>query len=31
MDVAKLPAQAVSIVAATPLNFLGSKLWSFGR
>jgi dolichol-phosphate mannosyltransferase len=31
LDVAKLPAQAVSIVAATPLNFLGSKLWSFGR
>jgi dolichol-phosphate mannosyltransferase len=29
--VAELPAQAVSIVAATPLNFLGNKLWSFGR
>jgi putative flippase GtrA len=27
--VAKLPAQAVSIVAATPLNFIGNKIWSF--
>lgn len=24
-------AQAVAIVCATPLNFLGNKLWSFGR
>ncbi len=24
-----LPAQAVSIVCATPLSFLGNKLWSF--
>jgi putative flippase GtrA len=23
-------AQAISIVAATPLNFLGNKMWSFG-
>lgn len=28
---AKVLAQAVSIVAATPLNFLGQKLWSFRR
>lgn len=28
---AKVPAQAVAIVAATPLNFLGQKLWSFRR
>jgi dolichol-phosphate mannosyltransferase len=28
---AKLAAQAVAIAAATPLNFLGNKLWSFGR
>lgn len=28
-DVAKLPAQAVAVAAATPLNFLGNKLWSF--
>ncbi|MEA2221511.1 MAG: hypothetical protein QOJ35_4137 [Solirubrobacteraceae bacterium] len=27
--VAKVAAQAVAIVAATPLNFLGNKLWSF--
>jgi dolichol-phosphate mannosyltransferase len=26
-----LPAQAASIVAATPLNFLGNKAWSFGE
>jgi putative flippase GtrA len=30
-SVAKLPAQAIAIVAATPLSFLGQKLWSFGR
>ena len=23
------PAQAISIVAATPLNFIGNKMWSF--
>ncbi|WP_354699726.1 hypothetical protein DSM112329_05450 [Paraconexibacter sp. AEG42_29] len=28
-DLAEVPAQAVAIVAATPLNFLGNKLWSF--
>jgi putative flippase GtrA len=27
--VAELPAQAISIVAATPLNFVGNKMWSF--
>ena len=25
----KLPAQAISIIAATPLNFIGNKMWSF--
>ncbi len=25
----KVPAQALAIIAATPLNFLGNKLWSF--
>ena len=25
----EVPAQAVAIVAATPMNFLGNKLWSF--
>ena len=23
-------AQAISIVAATPLNFVGNKMWTFG-
>lgn len=27
----KLPAQALAIVAVTPLNFVGNKLWSFRR
>jgi putative flippase GtrA len=27
----KLAAQAISIVVATPLNFLGNKMWSFSR
>jgi putative flippase GtrA len=27
--VGKLPAQAIAIVAVTPLNFVGNKLWSF--
>jgi putative flippase GtrA len=27
--VAELPAQAIAIVSATPLNFLGNKMWSF--
>jgi dolichol-phosphate mannosyltransferase len=27
----KLAAQAVAIVAVTPLNFVGNKLWSFRR
>ncbi len=27
----EIPAQAISIVAATPLNFVGNKMWSFGR
>ena len=32
IDVAHLPevpAQAVAIIAATPLNFIGNKMWSF--
>jgi dolichol-phosphate mannosyltransferase len=28
--VAEIPAQAISIVVATPLSFLGNKMWSFG-
>jgi putative flippase GtrA len=27
---AEIPAQAISIVVATPLNFVGNKIWSFG-
>jgi len=27
----KLVAQAIAIVAVTPLNFLGNKLWSFRK
>ena len=27
----EIAAQALSIVAATPLNFVGNKMWSFGR
>ncbi len=30
-DAAKVVAQAVAVAAATPLNFLGNKLWSFAR
>ncbi len=31
LDVPEVLAQAISIVAATPLNFIGNKMWSFGR
>ncbi len=31
LGVDKVPAQAVAIVLVTPLNFVGNKLWSFGR
>jgi putative flippase GtrA len=27
--VSELPAQAIAIVSATPLNFIGNKMWSF--
>jgi len=27
----EVSAQAISIVAATPLNFVGNKMWSFAR
>jgi putative flippase GtrA len=29
--VGEVLAQAISIVAATPLNFVGNKMWSFAR
>ena len=28
--VPEVPAQAVAIIVATPLNFIGNKMWSFG-
>jgi putative flippase GtrA len=28
--VSELPAQAISVAAAMPLNFVGNKLWTFG-
>jgi putative flippase GtrA len=28
-EVSEVPAQAISIVVATPLNFIGNKMWSF--
>ncbi len=34
VSVAELPevaAQAISVMAATPLNFVGNKMWTFGR
>jgi dolichol-phosphate mannosyltransferase len=31
LGVPEVPAQAVAIVTATPLSFLGNKLWTFGR
>jgi putative flippase GtrA len=30
-DMRPIVAQAISIVAATPLNFIGNKMWTFGR
>jgi len=27
----KIPSQALAVLAATPLNFVGNKLWSFGK
>jgi putative flippase GtrA len=28
-ELPELPAQAISIVLAMPLNFIGNKMWSF--
>jgi putative flippase GtrA len=30
-DIGKVLAQAIAIVLVTPLNFVGNKLWSFGK
>jgi putative flippase GtrA len=29
LGLAEVPAQALAIIAATPMNFIGNKLWSF--
>ena len=29
-DLSELPAQAIAVAAAMPLNFVGNKLWTFG-
>lgn len=31
LEVSELPAQAVAVAVATPVNFIGNKLWTFGR
>jgi putative flippase GtrA len=31
LGLGEVPAQAIAIVLVTPLNFVGNKLWSFGR
>ena len=31
LELGKVVAQAIAIVLVTPLNFVGNKLWSFGR
>lgn len=31
IGVPEVPAQAAAIVAATPMSFIGNKLWSFAR
>jgi putative flippase GtrA len=31
LDVEKVLAQAIAILLVMPLNFVGNKLWSFGR
>jgi dolichol-phosphate mannosyltransferase len=28
-ELPELPSQAIAVVAATPLNFIGNKMWSF--
>ncbi len=30
LDVAELPSQAIAVAVATPVNFIGNKLWTFG-
>ena len=30
-DLAELPSQAIAVAVATPVNFIGNKLWTFDR
>ena len=30
LEVAELPAQAIAVAIAMPVNFVGNKLWTFG-
>jgi dolichol-phosphate mannosyltransferase len=30
LDIAELPAQAIAVAVAMPVNFIGNKLWTFG-
>jgi len=31
LGTSEVPAQAISVGVATPFNFVGNKIWSFGR
>jgi putative flippase GtrA len=31
LSVSELPAQAIAVAVATPVNFIGNKLWTFSR
>lgn len=31
LGVAEVPSQAVAVAAAMPVNFVGNKMWTFGR
>jgi putative flippase GtrA len=31
LDLSELPSQAIAVAVATPVNFIGNKLWTFGR
>jgi putative flippase GtrA len=31
LSVSELPAQAIAVALATPVNFIGNKLWTFSR
>jgi dolichol-phosphate mannosyltransferase len=30
LDVSEIPSQAIAVAVATPVNFIGNKLWTFG-